>query len=370
MSKKLLFIVNSSDFFISHRLQIALAAQRKGYQVLVASGDNASANQFSDLGIEHRLLPLSRSGRNPFKEIKLIAAIYSLLRDVRPDIIHNVTIKPVLYGALINRLSIKVRCINAIPGLGYNFTRSGLKAKILQIFLLCLYRQGLKGNNTKTIFQNKDDLNYFLANKVISPEDVFLINGSGVCLQTFSSIDEPKSEPIKVLFPARLLKDKGVVEYVAAAKILSSKHNVIFLLAGDIDQGNPSTIDQELLEKWQTYPFISWLGFLQEMADCYQNIHIVCLPSYREGMPKALLEAQACGRPVVTTDVPGCRDAISHGQTGFLVPPREIVPLTNALEKLITDSSLRHAMGKKARKRACNLYSINSVIDKTLALYE
>ncbi len=368
--KHILYIVNVSSFFISHRLPLALEALKLGYRVSVASGELDSSGVLQSHGIKEYQFPLSRSGRNIRKEIKSCIELFKLCQKLSPDIIHNVTIKPVLYSSIINRLFMRYPLVNAVPGLGFSFIQQGFKAKLMQMALRRMYRFAMNQKKVETIFQNHDDMHYFLKRKITSPTNTNLIKGSGVCLETFAFTPEPQTDEVRILLPARMLKDKGVFEFITAAKMLAQTHPVKFLLAGHADDDNPSAISQAMLTEWSRLPYIEWLGHQEDMVTCYQNSHIVCLPSYREGMPKALLEAQAIGRPVVTTNVPGCREAIIDGETGFLVPVKEVKPLSEKLGLLIKDRALRLKMGQAARVLAEEEFSIEQVVKQTFDIYQ
>lgn len=366
----LLFIVNTTGSFISHRLSIAKAAINKGYKVSLATGDTDCAREIKFEGIEHYHIPLNRSGRSIFEECRLIYTIYNLLKRLRPNVIHNVTMKPVLYGGLINRIVGKVPCVNAITGLGFLFTREGWKASLIQKVLLSFYHISLGGKYSRTIFQNSDDLNLFVSKKITPMQKTCIMKGAGVPLDTYrpSSVKR-NSEKINILFPARLLCDKGILELIEAASVLGPKYPVRFILAGGIDTVNPSAVKQCDLDKWQSFSFVDCIGYQKDMITLYQQSDIVCLPSYREGMPRALLEAQACGCPVVTTNVPGCREAIIDSKTGLLVKKGSSRALVEALEKLILDANLRNKMGVAARQFAEASFSIGEVVEQTLDLY-
>lgn len=366
----LLFVVNTTGSFISHRLPIAQEAIKSGYKVSLATGDVDSHEDIKLAGINHYHLPLVRSGRSLIGECHLIFAIFKLIKTLKPDIIHNVNMKPVLYTGLINRFIGKRPCVNAITGLGFIFIREGWMAKIMQRIILCMYYVSNGCDNSIYIFQNSDDLNLFIQKGVIPLEKTCLMKGVGVSLNEYSvSSTEYKDELIRILFPARLLRDKGIVELVEAVKILAKKYSLKLLIAGGIDKDNPTSISQSQWDEWQKETCIEFLGHQSNMASIYQDSHIVCLPSYREGMPRALLEAQACGCPVITTNVPGCREAIVSGKTGLLVKRKSISELVEAIDNLIQNKELRKKMGTAARQHAEKNFSVENIIRETLSLY-
>lgn len=316
-------------------------------------------------------MPLKRSGTSLIEECRLLLAIFKLLKSLNPDVIHNVTMKPVLYAGLVNRLIGKKACVNAITGLGFLFTREGLKATIIKKIVLYFYYLSLKGKYNHTIFQNSDDLTLFVSKKIITVEQTCIMKGAGVPLEKYCVSTALKNEKlVTILFPARLLRDKGIIEFVEAAKALGPKYHVKFILAGGIDTVNPSAIMQSELNEWHSLTYIDCIGYQRDMIPLYHRSDIVCLPSYREGMPRALLEAQACGCPVVTTNVPGCRESIIDGKSGLLVKKGSSEELVKALEKLILDKSLREKMGCAARQFAEESFSIKDIVNKTIELYD
>lgn len=370
MRTKLLFVVNISDFFISHRLPIALEAIKRGYDVSLISGDSKNCVTLQALQIKQYTVPLSRSGTNPFMEAHLLLVFYRVIKAIKPDIIHTVSIKPVLYVGFLNRLLFKKPIVSAISGMGYLFTKTGTKARLIQSLLTLAYRLAIGGKANQTIVQNSDDLTFFINKRVLSPKQIHLMKGAGVSLNEYSFAPSMPSNNVTVLLPARLLWDKGLNEFFGAAKVLGEKYPCRFVLVGHLDEENPSVINKEILDAWLQYPYIEWLGYQPNMVPIYQQADIICLPSYREGMPRALLEAQACGRPVVTTDVPGCRESIMQNETGLLVESRNNDSLVKALEKLIVDKNLRSKMGRAARIWAEKEFSVEKVVTRTIGLYE
>jgi glycosyltransferase involved in cell wall biosynthesis len=370
-NRKLLFVVNSIYTFISHRLPIALKAKEVGYDVHVISPTPEGQEKIAMHGLTHHLVDLSRSGTALISELKGFNQLRKTILQIQPDILHTVAIKSVIYGSIINRYFLKKSCVSAVPGMGYSFLGQSQKQKLFQSMLVNLYKLGLKGKNNTVIFQNQDDKQFFESNRILGNSAVELIKGSGVCLKQFSYTPEPESSKIKVVLPARMLWDKGVGEFIEAAKIIAKLDPQLhFILAGDSDPGNRASITNEQLKVWQQLPNVTWLGHQQNMAAVYQECHIVCLPSYREGMPKALLEAAACGRAVITTDVPGCREAIIPNVSGFLVPVRNVSVLQARLLELAASPELRQQMGKAGRKLAEESFCINSVVNKTLDIYQ
>lgn len=368
-SRRLLFVVNDAAFFLSHRLPLAIAARENDFEVHVATPESSASLKIKELGFIYHSIPLSRSGKNLFQELKSIRALYSLMRDIKPDLVHLVTIKPILYGGVAARLVGVPAVIAAVSGLGYLFTSSAFSARLGRIGASYLYRFALKQERLKVIFQNPDDRQFFLQNKACLPEQTVLIRGSGVDLQIYKATPE-QNDKIVVVMIARLLKDKGVFEYVAAAKKLKATGvHAQFLLVGDTDEGNPAFIDKTLLAQWQQEGDISLLGFRQDIAQLIEQANLVVLPSYREGLPKILLEAAACARAVITTNVPGCRDAVEPNQTGLLVPVRDVDSLAEAMRLLIENHEYRHQLGQAGRILAEREFAIEHIVAAHLNVY-
>jgi len=368
LTKKILFVVNVDWFFISHRLPIAIEALKKGYEVHLACGITDKKEYFQSLGIIVHPLKLSRSGTSILSEISIFIKIYKLLKDVSPDITHFVTIKPVLYGGIASRFLNLNKKVFSISGLGFIFINQGLKASLVRSVVKLMYKVALKGKNSHVIVQNPDDKK--IVNSLVK-QPISLIRGSGVDLNKYKYKEENDTEDIKISMACRLLKDKGVFEYIEAAKIIKQKLlNVNFELFGDIDIHNPASLTEDDIEEIKKEGFIKVHGFSTNIVKVFSDTNIVVLPSYREGLPKVLIEAAACGRAVVTTDVPGCRDAIEPNVTGILCEVKDSKSLASMIEKLILDKDLRNSMGKEGRKLAEQEFDINKVVEKHFDIYE
>lgn len=367
--RRLLFLVNDAAFFISHRLPLAIAARENGFEVHVATPEANASTKIKAAGFIFHAIPLSRSGKNPLIELKSLLAIYQLMQKVKPDLVHLVTIKPVLYGGLMARLLKVPAVVMAISGLGYVFTSSTTRSRFLRSGINRLYRLALGQAHLKVIFQNPDDRRVFLQNKACLPAQTVLIRGSGVDVLAYKVLPE-KTDTIVVVMIARLLKDKGIIEYVTAAeKLKAAGVKARFLLIGDIDEGNPAFIDPDLLAQWRNEQHVELLGFREDIAQLIEAANLVVLPSYREGLPKVLLEAAACGRAVITTDVPGCRDAIEPDKTGLLVPVRDADALALAIKQLIEDDDYRQQLGKAGRVLAEKEFAIEHIVAAHLKVY-
>jgi glycosyltransferase involved in cell wall biosynthesis len=366
----LLFVVNDVGFFLSHRLPLAMAAKEHGFQVCVATPPGDGVEQVKAFGIRHFMVPLSRSGANPFAELLTILKLYRLYRRLRPSLVHHVTIKPVLYGTLAARLAKVPAVVNAISGLGFVFLARGWLSALIRGAVLTSYRWLFSRKCLWVIVQNHDDYHYLLDEGCLRKEKIELIRGSGVDLAHFSVHPEPQQLPLVVL-PARMLWDKGVGEFVTAARQLKYQGvKARFALVGGIDLNNPKSVPARQLAAWARQRDIEWWGNRQDMAEIFTQANIICLPSYREGLPKVLLEAAASGRCIVTTDVPGCREVVMEGENGLLVPARESEPLAKALKRLIEHPELRNTMGYKGRTMAESDFAIEQVIEKHMSIYQ
>ena len=369
MNRRLLFVVNEAGFFLSHRLPLAIAARNAGYQVHVATRPGDGTADLVGRGFAHHAVQMSRSGRNPLAELRSLLALVALMRRLDPAIVHLVTIKPVLYGGIASRLAGIPAVVAAISGLGFVFSGDSWKARILRPFVTALYRLALKHRNLRVIFQNPADRKVFVAAGLVDARHTTLIAGSGVDLREYAESAEPGGLTTVVL-AARLLKDKGVFEFVGAAKQLRSEGlRARFLLAGEPDPGNPASVGAQDIAAWKAAGDVEVLGFRSDIATLFSQAHIVVLPSYREGLPKVLVEAAACARAVITTDSPGCRDAIEPDVTGLLVPPRDVPALATAIRHLVEDAALRQSMGAAGRRLAERDYGIEGIVESHLQIY-
>ncbi|MEC4727740.1 glycosyltransferase family 4 protein [Shewanella sp. D64] len=370
--ERILFVVNVDWFFISHRLPIAIKAMSDGYEVHLACSNTGKLQKLAELGINIHELSFSRSGNGLLNELGTVTLLRKVIAKVQPNILHAVTIKPVIYsGIVLHSFMSKPKFVAAISGLGYVFSADNLRAKLTRLFVSVLYKFAFKHKNKIVIFQNKTDESILSRVTRLKPIDKELIRGSGADLNVYKYQTEPKAKSIKIAMACRLLKEKGVYEYVEAAKIVKSKfNNVEFILAGTPDLDNPNTVSQLELEQWQASGVISVIGHCDNIPQLFSESHVVTMPSYYgEGVPKVLIEAAACGRPIVTTCNPGCRDAIIPEKTGILVPVKDADSLADALIRLIESKSLRHEMGSKAREYAIKEFNIDNVVQKHLDIY-
>jgi glycosyltransferase involved in cell wall biosynthesis len=365
----LLFVVNSDWFFLSHRLPVALAAQKAGYDVSVAAIDTGHAAVIRAHGMRFEPLALTHCGTNPLTELLAVFALVRLYRRMRPDLVHHVTIKPVLYGSLAARLVGGIAIVNAVPGLGYIFSGGG-RARLLRPFVKLLYRFAFGGPRVRAIFQNPDDWNQFVAARAIEPEKAVLIRGSGVDLTQFKPVPEPDGPPI-VMLASRLIWAKGIREFVVAAELVRRvMPDTRFVLVGRPDVGNPTSVDEDVLRRWHEDGLVEWWGHRNDMPAVLAQAALFVLPTtYREGVPRALIEAAAAGRPIITTDAPGCREIVEHLHNGVLVPPRDAGAVAAAILSLLESPALRKRYGAAGRVIAANEFGVESVVGRTLALY-
>lgn len=367
---KIMFLVNVDWFFVSHRLPIAAAAARQGFEIHVATSVTDKAHIIKDSGFILHNIPISRGSAGVFTTFKTFLAIIKIFYKVKPNITHLVTIKPILLGGIAARLTNISGVIAAISGLGYIFIDQGFIASLRRFFIRLLYKVSLGHKNLKVICQNLNDLDEIQQATGLSNDSFSLIDGSGVALNKFVYLPDNNKIP-KIMMASRLLKDKGVMEFAGAAQILKEKNtNAEFILVGDTDPDNPSSISISQIHDWEEKGILNYWGHIEDMEDVLSQASIVVLPSYREGFPKVLIEAAACGRAVVTTDVAGCRDAIYNGITGVLVSSRDTNGLADAIFDLIGCPETYIKMGIEGRKMAEERFDENIVIDRHLSLYD
>jgi glycosyltransferase involved in cell wall biosynthesis len=367
---RLLFGVTEDWYFVSHRLPLAVAARRAGYRVAVATRVQEHAAAIAEAGVE--LLELKRwrrSSMNPLRELAAVTELAGVLRRWRPDIVHLVALKPVLYGGLAARLGGASVRVNALAGLGFVFVQDRLLARLLRPLIKLAFRWTLGGERAVTIVQNPDDRELLVRDRLVDASHVRLIRGSGVDLRRFSATEFPVGRPT-VLLMSRMLWDKGVGEFVEAARLARARGaDARFVLVGDPDPENPAAIPRDTLEQWGTSSVIEWWGQRSDAPAVLAQAQIIVLPSYREGLPKVLLEAAASGRPMIATDVPGCREVVEPGVTGLLVPARDAGRLAGAMLQLLTDPERCRQMGSRARQLAEREFGVEAVVARTLALY-
>ena len=368
--KKFLFVVNNLDYFISHRLPIGLELIDKGYAVHIIAPEKCT-KVLLEKGFFCHSVEISRKGKNPFVEFYTVILLYRIFKKIKPDLVHLVTIKPYLYGGIAARFAGVPVVVSAVAGLGILFSSSTLRNKLLRGLIYPFYYFAFGHKNQTAIFQNTNDRDILVEWGVLNSNKATIIRGSGVDLSLYPLICEPETNVPIVSFAARLLKDKGVIEFVEASMLLQQRGvSAVFQLIGDPDIGNSNTVTQKDLDAWQNNGLVSCLGYRSDIPQLFSQSNIVTLPSYYgEGLPKTLIEAAACGRAVVTTDHPGCRDAIEENQTGLLVPIKNAVALADAIEYLIRNPSVRNNLGAAGRKLAEKEFNIEGVVKRHIKIY-
>jgi glycosyltransferase involved in cell wall biosynthesis len=367
MPKAILF-ANTDWYLYNFRLALAKELRTQGYEVVLLSPPGDFQNLLQENGFEWIPFPLSRQGINPFGELWVLWQLILVYRQVKPDIVHHFTIKPVIYGSLAAHILGIKGIINSITGLGHLFIDTGYVTQILRVFAKILYQASLR--NTQVIFENPEDRDMFLQYRLLQFKQTNLILGTGVDVNKFHPTRKRNEVPL-ILFASRLLITKGVLEFVEAVQQLKQKRlRARFAIAGTPDPGNPASITLEQIDSWKTSGLVEVWGWQSDMPAALTKADIFCLPSYREGVPNALLEACACGLPIVTTDVPGCRDVVTHDVNGFLVPPQNSQILAAAIEALLNDQVLRDKMGHTGRQIALEKFSLDKIIKQTLLVYQ
>lgn len=369
-SKKIVFFVTEDWYFCSHRLPIAVAAKNAGYTVYVVTRETMHGDEIRSAGI--RLVPinLSRRSKNPFVEFNIIRRLAMIYKEIKPDIVHNVAIKPVVYGSIAARIAKVPAVVSALAGLGFLFSSDSALAQFLRPLIRLSFRVLLNDDHSTVILQNPDDIEVMVQSGTIDRDRIKLIMGSGVDTDQYKHCTEPKAVPIVVL-AARLLWDKGVGEFVEAARQLRKEGtNARFVLVGESDDENPESIGTDQIDAWLEEDIVEWWGRRSDMPVVLAESHIVCLPSYREGLPKVLVEAASCGRPIVTTNAPGCREIVKDGLNGFLVPVKNVDALAEAIHALLKSPEMRIQMGRAGRQRVIDRFSVEKVIEETLEIYD
>jgi glycosyltransferase involved in cell wall biosynthesis len=366
--KTLVFLLTEDWFFASHFLKRGLAAKAAGWRVVLVARESDATAAIRAAGIEVVPVPFIRRRLNPFAELAFTFRLAALYRRLRPDLVHHIALKPIVIGGIAGRLAGVKATVNAPVGLGFVFSSDKLLAKVLRPVVSALLRLTLTPKHARVIFENPDDLEVLAAKGMVRREAAVLIRGAGVDIDEFHPVTEPAGK-VRVILIARMIREKGIADFVEAATIL--KGQAEFVLVGAPDEGNPNTVTKAELKAWQAEGTIIWLGPRRDIAALLAGAHIACQPStYREGLPKSALEAMAAAKPLVATDIPGCREAVVHGVTGLLVPPRDPAALAAALKTLIDDPGLRARFGEAARKRAVENFSDAIICEKTISVYD
>lgn len=369
---KVILFANTDWYLYNFRRSLALALRHAGCDVLLISPPGPYGEKLRHLGLRWEPLPMERRSLNPARELSLLWYLIRLIRRERPTLVHGFTIKCAVYGSLAARLAgVPVR-VNAVAGMGYVFTSEQLKARLLRPLVRGLMRLALGGEQARLILQNSDDVELFMRAGLVDPEHIRLIRGSGVDCARYA--DVPRASPgdghLRVLLASRLLWDKGIEEFIGALRQLRDEGRPIdALLAGMPDPGNPAAVPESTIQGWVEEGLVTWLGHVDDMTRLLGSVHVVVLPSYREGLPRTLVEAAACGLPLVTTDVPGCREVVRDGVDGLLVPVKDSDALAEAIRRLQDQPDFARRLGQAARRKARSEFDEGIVIRRTMEVY-
>jgi len=372
-----MLVANSSWYLYNFRLPLLRALSSRGYEVIVVAPTDNYTSEISSNGFTIHNWLLSRSSINPVLEFRALLALYRIYRSEKPDLVHHFTIKACLYGTLAAKFARVYRVINAVTGLGHVFLGKRKRSLIMQRFIKPVYQLAFTARRSTVIFQNAADLEKLIQLGITSTDKSELIRGSGVDINYFNpemvpSYSEPGQyhSPFRVLFPSRIIKEKGILELLSAMNMLwADNYECSLLIAGVVDPGNRSSIDPEHLSYLSSHPNISLLGHVHEMRDLYATSDVVVLPSWREGLSRALTEAASMQRPIITTDVPGCRDVVDHGSSGLLVPTNNPLSIYLSLRLLLENPSLGAKLGIQARQKVLREFQLPLVNAATLATY-
>ena len=367
---KIIFFANTDWYLYNFRLPLAAFLRDKGWQVLFVSPPGPWGDRLRAAGYRWEPLSLERCSLNPLRELLVLHQLRRIWARERPDLVHNFTIKSVVYGALQSRL-MGIPCVNAVEGLGHVFTNQGLKMRALRPLVRGLLRLALGGARARLILLNPDDVMAFQQHRLVASDSIRLIRSAGVDISRFHPTEQlDAARPLRLLLASRLLWEKGIGEYVEAARRLRAGGLAVECwLAGAPDPGNPASIDEAQLAAWRAEGAVTLLGLVEEMPALLAQVDVAVLPSYREGVPLSLLEAAACGLPLIATDVPGCREVVREGENGLLIPPRDPVALSEAIARLAGDAALRRRMGAASRQLAVAEFAQEAVFEQTLAVY-
>ena len=368
---KIILFANTDWYLYNFRRTLALALRDSGHDVLLLSPPGSYSKKLIELGLRWKPVPMARRSLNLFREFKFVFWLSLLMRREGAELVHGFTIKGAVYGALAARIARVPFRISGIDGLGYVFASDDFKAQLLRPLVRVMLRLSLNGINSRLILLNRDDVVFFNRTGLVDSNLVRLIPGAGVDCKRFALGGHRVSgQPLRVLMAARLLWDKGLAEYVTAARLLKKQgRNIHFLLAGTPDEGNPKSVPVETVQSWVEDDLIDWLGHVSDMPALLATVHVFVLPSYREGLPTSLTEAAACSLPLITTNVPGCRDVVTHEVNGLLIPIRNAEALAQGIARLDDDPILADRLGSAARAKALELFEEQIVIKSTMAVY-
>lgn len=372
-NKNILMIINDIAWYWSHRQPLAKAILARGDNLSLATSGAASDDGVKSMGVVGYDLPEHGKRLGFLFHFKILWSIFLIIRKSKPDIVHAITLRHAFYTGIATRIMFYKPVVFTVAGVGSLFTDNSPKMKFLRSIALPLLRFAFKGNGRFLIFQNPDDKKLMIDHKVVNENQTTIIRGSGVDLTEFPFTPEVKTEDDHViLFSSRLIREKGIDDFIEAARIIKSKDiKARFQVAGDVYEKNPNSLTREEIQKHNDDGIIEWLGQVSDMPKLFKNISIMVLPSYYgEGVPKILLEAAAIGRPIITCDVPGCREAVIDGQNGILVSPKSPKELAQAIETLLASIKLRNEYGRAGRSMVEEDFHVDSVVSRTLSVYD
>jgi glycosyltransferase involved in cell wall biosynthesis len=368
--KTIIYFVSEDWYFCSHRLPVARKALLEGFKVVVVTRVNKHRKVIESEGFKLAPIEIKRGGMSLVSEFKTLFTLYQYYKKYRPDVVHHVAIKPVIYGTLVARFIGSIKIVNAMAGLGFIFISNKKIVRLIRFFIKKIFRFLFNNKNSILILQNKDDAEYFLKNRLTNKDGISIIRGSGVDIEKFIPSKESNGVPV-VMLASRMLWDKGVGEFVGAGKILKQEGvEAHFILVGENDLENPASITNSQIDEWIKSGVVEWWEEKNNMHKVLTQAHIICLPSYREGLPKVLLEAASCGRPIIATDVPGCREIVHDGENGILIPPKNSIALVSAIKELINNPEKRKNMGMNGRRLVESEFSEEIVVEQTMKIYQ
>lgn len=369
---KFLLFANTDWYLYNFRRSLAQRLRQEGHEVVLVSPPGAYGPRLGELGFRWLPFDFSTRSTNPLAEICVLYRLWRLYRRECPDLCHHFTIKCVLYGSIAAHLAGVPRVVNAVTGLGHIFTDEGLKARLLRPLVRSLYRFALGGRWTRVIFQNQEDRDYFVGFGLIEPTHTYLIRGSGVDTNYFApkAIDKEPGDSVNILFASRLIREKGVFELLYAMRQLRGiQPKVRLIIAGDIYPGNPSSLSESDLISFWSEENVEYRGHIDDIRGLIEEADVVILPSYREGTPRILIEAASMGKPIIATDIAGCRGLVVDGENGLLVPVKTIGPLVDSISALTVDHDLRNRMGRASREIVLKGFDERIVLEMTMSVY-
>ncbi len=368
---KIIFFSNTDWFLYNFCLDFVRYVQDQGVEVVLMSPPGRYTSYFSMQGVRWIALDMERRSLNPLKELYLLKKIYAIYQKEQPDIVHNFTIKSVIYGGLAAQAARVKKRIHAVTGLGHVFINSSRKGRFLRVLVQILLKLSLRGRGSRLILLNPDDYHCFLQKKILHPDKIHLIKSSGVNTKLFIPTQQKHRGKFRVLLAARLLWEKGIKEYVEAAELLAHRsHEIEFLLAGAADTGNPSAVPAVQIKEWNDSGWLQALGHVDTMQELLAQVNLLVLPSfYAEGVPQSLLEAAAAGLPLITTDSPGCREVVDHGINGFLVPIKDAAALAEKIAYLVDHPDVCQRFGQAGRAKVLKEFDQQLVFEKTWEVY-